>query len=78
MKGRTCADGRPQRKYISGEEATSLTVTTEALLATLIIDTLEHRDVAIFDVPGAYLHENMPDEKFILLKLEGNFMDIMC
>ena len=32
----------------------------------------------IFDVPGSYLNSDMPKEKCILLKIEGEFADIMC
>ena len=38
----------------------------------------EGRDVAIFDVPAAYLNEDMLEDKFILLKIEVEFVDIMC
>ena len=34
--------------------------------------------MAIFDVPGAYLNINMPEDKFVSLKLENEFLDIMC
>jgi len=44
----------------------------------LVIDTFEQRDIAMFDVPGAYLHAKMPDGKTILLKLMDEFVDIMC
>ena len=76
MKGRTCADHRKQRKYVSREETTSPTISTEALLATAIIDTYEQRNVAVFNIPGTYLHADY--NEFILLKLEGHFVDIMC
>jgi len=77
IKGRTIADGRPQRSYIPREDATSPTMLTTGLMASLIIDAYERRAVAIFDVPGAYLHADMPEDKFVLLKLEGVFVDIM-
>ena len=32
----------------------------------------------VFDVPGAYLNADMPEDKFILLKIEGECVDIMC
>ena len=32
-------------------------------MGTLLIDAHEDRDVAIFDVPGAYLQAEMPKEK---------------
>ena len=34
--------------------------------------------MAIFDVPGAYLHANMPEDKFAVIKFENMFVDIMC
>ena len=32
----------------------------------------------ISDVPGAYLNAEIPEDKFILLKIERYFVDIMC
>ena len=32
----------------------------------------------IFDVPRAYLNADITEDKFILLKIEGYFVDIMC
>ena len=45
---------------------------------TLVIDAHEERDVATFDIPGAYLHAEMPADKEVILKLRGHFVDIMC
>ena len=78
IKARTCADGRPQRSYVPRDEAASPTVSMEALLTTLAIDAKEKRDVAVFDVPSAYLHAEMPASKKVLIKLEDKFVDIMC
>ena len=50
----------------------------EALLLKLVVDAYEGREVATFDVPGAYLHALIPDGKTILLKMRGVFVDIMC
>ena len=49
-------------------------------MTTLAIDAYKGRDVAIVDVPGAYLHADMPQTKgkTVLLKLKGDFVDIMC
>ena len=38
----------------------------------------EGRDIGTFDVTGAYLHAEMTNNKYVLLKLEGDFVDIMC
>ena len=70
IKGRTVADGRPQRRYISREEATSPTISQEALMLSLMIDAKEKRNVSIFDIPGAYLHADMPEEKLVLIKTQ--------
>ena len=78
VKGRTCADGRVQRDYVPRDEASSPTLSNEALIAILLINSNEQRDVAVFDVPEAYLHADIPDNKFALLKIEGEFVDIMC
>ena len=43
-----------------------------------MIDAFEERVMAIFDVPGAYLNADMPEDKFVLLKLEDEFVDIIC
>ena len=34
--------------------------------------------MAVFDIPGAYLHALMPDSKTIFLKLYDQFVEIMC
>ena len=58
------------------EEAKSPTLSLEALIITSVIDAWG--DVTTFDIPGAYLHTDLPKHKFTLLKLQGKFVDIMC
>jgi hypothetical protein len=76
IKGRTVADGRPQRALYTKDETTSPTVSTDALMLSIMIDAYEHRDVVTADVAGAYLHASL--DEFTLLKLEGASVDIMC
>ncbi|GFH49239.1 hypothetical protein CTEN210_05715 [Chaetoceros tenuissimus] len=52
-------------------------MSVKSLIALVTIFAFEKRDVAVFDVPGAYLHTDLPDDKFALLKFEGQFVDIM-
>ena len=73
-----CANGAPHRKFVPREEARSPTISLEALISTMMIDAFEGQRVATFDVPGAYLQTDLPEKKFALLKLEGQFVDIMC
>jgi hypothetical protein len=79
IKGRSCAGGSKQRKYLKSDESTySPTCSTEALMTTLVIDATEKRDIAICDIPGAYLQTALPPDKEIHMRLRGQFVDIMC
>ena len=61
----TCANGSKQRKYIKADESVySPTCSTKALMETLVIDAMDQRDVAIFDVPGDFLQTALPADKF--------------
>ena len=55
-----------------------MTVHLEALLTTLKTDALEGGDTSVFDVPGAYLHDDMPKDNILLFIIQGDFVDIMC
>ena len=44
----------------------------------MVIDAHEGRHIATFDIPGAYLHVDIPEYKHILLKLKDEFIEIMC
>ena len=47
----------------------STTVLTEVLMNTLMIDTLEGRDIEIFDASSAYMHEEMTKENKFIIKI---------
>ena len=51
------------------------TVSTDDIIATLVIDMNENRDVSITDVVDAYLNTNMDD--FVAIKIEGMMVDYM-
>jgi hypothetical protein len=61
IKGRGCADGRKQRVYTAKEEASSPTVSIEALMLSCVIDAKEGRDVATADIPGAFMQAEMDE-----------------
>jgi hypothetical protein len=62
LKGRTVAGGNKQRDYISKEDASLPTVATEAVLLSCIIDAKEGRDVAVIDIPNAFIQTRVEDE----------------
>ena len=70
IKGRGCADGRPQRLYTTKIESSSPTACLAALLLTCMIDAFENRDVATVDIPGAFLQTKMPE----VLKMKRTYM----
>ena len=78
IKGRTVAGGNKQRDYISKEDASSPTVATESVLLTCIIDAEEERDVAVVDIPNAFVQTRVEDEKdMAIIKLRGVLVDIL-
>ena len=75
IKGRLCVDGSTQRTWINKEEAGSPTVLLESLFLTSTIDAKERREVAIVDIPNAFiLTENQKlDERHEMdvMKIQG-------
>ena len=79
IKGRTCADGSKQHRYLKEfEMVSSPTLSLDGLMGSMLIDVYEGRDVATCDVPGAFLHPELPDGKRLFLCLRGQMVDIMC
>ena len=80
IKGRTCANGSKQKRYLREHESiASPTVSVEALLGTFMIDAYEECEIGSFDIPGAYLHAEMEHgENRVLLRLRDEFVDMMC
>jgi hypothetical protein len=75
IKGRGCADGRKQRVYTAKEEASSPTVSIEALMMSCVIDAKEERDVATSNIPGAFMQADM--DKIVYMRLEGVMVDML-
>ena len=75
IKARGCADGRKQRLYKTKQEASSPTVTSEALFLTSIIDAQEKREVVTVDIPGAFMHSDM--DELVHMKLDGPMAELL-
>ena len=76
IKGRMCANGSKQRDEFTKGEATSPTVTTDAVIITSAIDAHEGRDVAVIDLPGAFLHATMDD--VVHMVMHGRLAELMA
>ena len=75
VKGRTCADGRKQREYVSKAEASSPTVSLEGLMTIILTAAHEDRQVLVADIAGAYLNADMDD--FVVMKFRDEMVDYM-
>ena len=75
IKGRIEADRRKQGEKIKPKDATSLTVSIEAVMLTARIYTLKGRDVVVVDIPGEYLSPDMGNE--VHLVFIGTLADTM-
>ena len=75
VKGRGCADSRKQRAYIAKEESTAPMVSTEAVFLTAAIDALENREVAVLDVPGAFMQADI--DELVHVRFTGEMVNML-
>ena len=72
VKGRMVAGGNKQRDTLDKTEVTSPTATLESVLLTAIIDAKEGRDVAIIDIPNAFIQTRLDNDKDkAIMRLRG-------
>jgi hypothetical protein len=78
LKAQQVAGGNKQQGYITKEDASSPTVSSEAVMLTCVIDATEKRDFAVVDIPNAFIQTVVEDEKdreFICIR--GPLVDIL-
>ena len=77
IKGRKVAVGSKQRTYegYNKSDGTSPTVSTNGLIMKCAIDAHEGRDVAVVEIPGAYL--NVENDEYIIMCLRGKLVEMM-
>jgi len=76
LKGRTCTNGRKQRLYKTKAETASLTVQTDSVMLTAMIDATKRRVVVVADIIEVYLNTDI--DEFLLLNMEGEQVDVLC
>ena len=79
LKGRTVAGGNSETTVpISKEDASSPTITTEAVLLSCIINAKERRDVTVINIPNAFIQTRVEDEgDMAIIKICGVIVDIL-
>jgi hypothetical protein len=71
-KARFVGGGNKQRYYLTKEDSSSPTVATESVLLTLIVDADEKQDIAIVDIPNAFIQTRVQDKKdWVIIQIRG-------
>ena len=77
IKGRAVADGSKQRQYIGKEHAASPTMALESIILTSIIEAKEKREVAVVDIPNAFIQTDVNKEDTVIMKLRGKAAELL-
>ena len=80
IKARKVIGGNKQRDYITKEDVSSPTVTAEAVMLTCVIDAQENRDVAVVDIPNAFVQTVVTEEDAqhrVIVRIRGPLVDIL-
>ena len=75
-KARACVDGRPQRLWMDKDEAASPTVLLESVMLTSVIDAKEEREVAVVDIPNAFVQTEMEGDR-VVMKMRGKLAELL-
>ena len=76
IKARACANRSTQRSYIDKHDATSPTVTTEALMTTAIIDAKQNS--VKLDILNAFVQIPVPKSKEkVIMRITGLLVDYL-
>ena len=76
IKGRLVAGGDKQRDFVTKEDSSSPTATTESVILTCIIDAEERRDVAVVDIPNAFIQTKIEKEsEMAIIRLRGQIVE---
>ena len=76
IKGRGCAYESKQQDWISKEDTSSPTVSTEGFMLSCMIDAMEVQEVETSDIPGDFLHTDY-DKVDIHIKMEGAMVNLL-
>ena len=75
---RTVSGGNKQQGYIDKEDASSTTVLIKSVILTSIIDAIEEQEIAIVDIPSAFIQTVvMDEEKRVIIHICGMLVDIL-
>jgi hypothetical protein len=77
IKGRLVAGGDKQKDFITKEDKSSPTVATESVLLTCAIEAKERRDVAVADLPNAFIQTRVFGKDRVIVRLRGEIVEVL-
>jgi hypothetical protein len=78
LKAKQVAGGNKQQGCIAKDDASSHTVSSEAVMLTFVINATEKRDVAVVYIPNAFTQTVVEDEKDrAFIRIHGPLVDIL-
>ncbi len=78
LNARKVIGGNKQCDYITKEDASSPTVSAEAVMLTCVIDAPEGRDVTVVDIPNAFIQTVVEDKKHhVIVCMRGSLVDML-
>jgi hypothetical protein len=78
VKGQMVAGGNKQRGKIDKLDASSPTAALESVLLTAVIDAHEGRNVAVIDIPNAFVQTSLEDDADkAIMRLQGKLAELM-
>jgi hypothetical protein len=63
IKARKMVTGNTQQDYITKEDVSSPTVLVEAVMLTCVIDALKDQNIAVINIPNAFVQTVVKDEE---------------
>ena len=78
IKAQSCCDGIVQRNYMKKDETSSPTAMQKILMVNCIINAMEGCNVAVANIPGAFLQMDMVHvNRIVRIRLCGVLLDIL-
>ena len=75
VKGRMVSGGNKQREHVDKTSVISPTASTESIMITAVIDSKEDRDVAIVDIPNAFVQTEV--DSVITMRIRGKLEELL-
>ena len=78
IKGCMCTDDSKQRPNFEKGEATSPTVITDSVIIASAVDAHKGQDVAVINLPDAFLHAKMDYVMHMVMVIQGKLAELVA